>query len=741
MCGDSSYASQPDFDIGISGPYDYSVCTHAAVPISAARISLPSQAGTASLLDLLPPDIAARYAQPTSLLRAKPLPCRVRPSALCASRADYIALIQRLHQLGMVVFKSSVKVVNGVFAVIKDDDSDRLIIDARPSNSVFDDPPPASLSTPDLLAQLHVPADRVLYVAKTDIDNCYHRFRLPVWMQDYFGLPPVSSSELGLVEQGILYPCCVTLPMGFSHAVFLAQTAHEHVLNTRTSLRHADRISPGSDLFLDRTRHSVYIDDVILIGTDRDEVERLQQEYISVVVDAGIPAKQSKVIAPSSGGVECLGLVVDGVEHTVGVSVPKLQRLISDTRHILNRGTCTGLDLAAVVGRWSWAILACRPVFAVFNSVYRFIQMAGRRVFTIWKSVHRELDVIIGCAPLLFSRLDSIWFDRVVATDASSTGMGVVFSRSSQSAMSSAVAVGGGYRARGFVPTSTLLRNGNASPQNKREAQIRKETLTPTTTHTSSSQLSLDYLGDAAAVSSMLFHGNASPQNKREAQIRKEILTSITTHTNPVQHVDNVAPFVDSSLLCNGNASLQNKREARIRKETLTSTTPHTSYLQHWDGGALCSRGDRSTYSSVLCNGNASPQNKREAQIREDLQLPILALHSSKSFLQDHSSWSTIVSSPWSASEHINVLELRSITTALRWVLSHPTSICRRLLLLSDSCVAVHSISKGRSSSFQILRRLRYLSALVLASGLQLFCRWVPSHDNPADRPSRFHSL
>jgi hypothetical protein len=99
--------------------------------------------------------------------------------------------------------------------------------------------------------------------------------------------------------------------------------------------------------------------------------------------------------------------------------------------------------------------------------------------------------------------------------------------------------------------------------------------------------------------------------------------------------------------------------------------------------------------------------------------------------------WSTIVSSRWSQREHINVLELRALTTAIRWALSHPHSLARRLLLFSDSSVVVFSVSKGRSSSFQILRRLRYLSAMVLAAGLQLFVRWLPSSSNPADGPSR----
>jgi hypothetical protein len=99
--------------------------------------------------------------------------------------------------------------------------------------------------------------------------------------------------------------------------------------------------------------------------------------------------------------------------------------------------------------------------------------------------------------------------------------------------------------------------------------------------------------------------------------------------------------------------------------------------------------------------------------------------------------WSTIISTPWTKPEHINVLEVRALSTAIRWTLSCPASLGCRLLSLSDSQVVVFAVSKGRSSSFQILRRLRYLSSMVLAGGLRLVMRWIPSTANPADAPSR----
>jgi hypothetical protein len=527
--------------------YSYAIPVHSAVPIVASKVSLPAAAGTARLLDLLPPHIAQLYSNPNLVLRDLPARCKVRPRALCVDRTDYVQLITRLRDRGMICFKDTVKVVNGVFAVEKDADSLRLIIDARPANCIFTEPDSVQLPGPDLLAQLRVPVDTPLYAAKVDLDNYYHRLLLPEWMCEYFALPPVSASEIGLPGEQLLYPCCTTLPMGWSHSVFVAQAIHEHLLNTRTRLQPDNRISATSDYRLDRPRHAAYIDDLILVGTDPDALRLLQREYIATVTSVGLPPKLSKVVAPTDTGVECLGLEIDGTNRTIGLAIPKLQRLIGDTLDLLDRGLCSGLEMAQVVGRWTWCVLPCRPAFAVFSAVYRYIQCAGRRVFTIWPSVARELVTIVGLAPLLFTPLDAPWFDRVVATDASEAGLGVV----------------------------------------------------------------------------------------------------------------------------------------------ATKTPP-----------------------DALLASNCNPSTVR---------------------------WSTIVSAPWrrADAEHINILEARALCTAVRWALTFPHSICRRLLAFSDSQVVVFAASKGRSSSFSLLRRLRYLAALLLASGILLNLRWIQSEANPADSASR----
>jgi hypothetical protein len=542
-----------------------------AMPIIANKVALPAVAGTADLLSLLPPDVAARYrhAACADLLRSgKDTPSKLPRSRCFGSHAEYLQLVQRMRASGMLAFTRQPVVVNGLFAVAKGPDSQRLIIDARPANALFKDPAKVVLPTPDLLTKLQSDGSRPLHVAKRDLDNYYHRLRLPEWMQPYFALPAVRAGDISAEVAAahgadtMIYPCCATLPMGWSHSVYLAQQVHEHILNTATDLSPSDRILPDTDSLLDRTRHAVYIDDLLVFGYDPAQMASWLTTYDRAMDRLAIPSKTEKRIEPTASQVEGLGLTIDGRRHEINLAPAKLWSLVRDTRAVLRVGMCTGYDMRRLLGRWIWACLPVRCSLAVLSSAFHYAERAGRRLFTVWRSVRTELMTLCDIAPLLTARVGSSWWPYTIATDASSTGCGVVAS------------------------------------------------LTPSA-------------AQQAALSGLAGRPPSS--------------------------------MVSPSLVA-------------------TATAP---------------------------------------------------------------GWKTIVASRWRGQEHINQLEVRSISTALRWTLSFPWSTRHRLLVLSDSAVAVGSLTKGRSSSIQLLRRLRTVAALCLASGMTLSTVWVPTHLNPADEPSR----
>jgi hypothetical protein len=322
--------------------------------------------------------------------------------------------------------------------------------------------PPVSLPTPDLIASLNVQQGTTLYAAKVDLDNFYHRIRLPSQWWPYFALPAIRAGDLnvaGYATDAMVYPCCKTLPMGFSHSVFLAQAVHEHIIDTRVPLLHreariirapydasmADTIiipntngntlplctsqlpSPTGDFEVNRMRHSVYIDDLNIYHHDPAVMNAAMDQYVAAMGAVHLPAKPSKIVRPTPDGLECLGVFVDGVNCEVGLSVPKLEVLRASTLRLLDIGECTGRDLSHIVGRWTWAMLVRRPAMAIFSAVYRFIECAHDSRFTIWPSVRRELWAVAHIAPLLFASIRCEWSPVVIASDASEQAAGVVY--------------------------------------------------------------------------------------------------------------------------------------------------------------------------------------------------------------------------------------------------------------------------------------------------------------------------
>lgn len=401
-----------------------------AVPLIADKVALPTELKSVCMLSLLPSHIRSNYVpQSPTLFQASPESVSRRRPRAFASYKEYVKLLNRMKSVGMVNFTTNPRVINGCFGVPKSDGEIRLVIDAQPANDIFAPSPHIDLPNPSHIANIDTQHHHhEFYVSKCDLSNFYHHIALPAFMQPYFALPPVRKRDIGQLDDadGFIYPMCTTMPMGWSHAVYVAQHIHLNVLYSSRVIQPDDNILFARSLSLTRPLHFVYIDDFSCISPSLQHANVIHDNVIRAYRDAGFIVKDSKVTRPTSDPVEVLGVLIDGMNHSLSVRPSKLSALQRSTSFLLQLGACSGTTMSKYIGSWIWPCLIRRPSLSIFKQVYRFIAVAGHRTYRLWPSVVRELCLVSSLAPLLSVSLCIRDFQRIIATDACETGGGLV---------------------------------------------------------------------------------------------------------------------------------------------------------------------------------------------------------------------------------------------------------------------------------------------------------------------------
>ena len=629
----SSATSLPtSFPFSPSSSYFHSLPV-AITPLNAATVSLPTNTTSVGMLDVLPLSWSSMYSSSTSgllkplhIVNENLLKLKLPKPSIHGSKKQYISLIQRLLQNQMITLSlpSDIKVINGLFTVTKDATSTRMIVDARYANTYFIDPPTVHLPTPASFISLSLPHGNTLYKCKTDLENFYHHIRLPTWLCQYFALPSISINQLPqtyvssstwlsfLPSSTRIHPVLTRLAMGFSHAVSIAQTMHEYILYSSKALSPTSHILNMTCPVITSTPiHAPYVDDNNMLGTCPIQLQYAYDRCIDAYANAGFPVKQSKCVLPTSTPVTMIGVSISS-NGIVSLPIDRMHILLNATMYIITTRHSTGKLLASIIGSWTWCMLLRRFSLCIFRHVYRFISCAGDKDYILWPCVINELLSIISIVPLLRADMSCIFFDQIIATDASTTGAGMSATSINDTIFSSLFPLTG-------LHVHDLAFTSNSINDNK-------------TTGTSTSSTAV---------------------------------TSTTTTTT-----------------------------------TMILQQPHIY--------------DRVSSTSILSS-------------------TLYAYNTISSTF-----WYDVFSFPWLHSSHINMLELNTVHTAIRWLLSHPHSISLRSILCIDNAASYYALRKGRST--KLLSTLRKIAALILVSGLSLSLLWVPSKINPADKASRVYS-
>ena len=99
--------------------------------------------------------------------------------------------------------------------------------------------------------------------------------------------------------------------------------------------------------------------------------------------------------------------------------------------------------------------------------------------------------------------------------------------------------------------------------------------------------------------------------------------------------------------------------------------------------------------------------------------------------------WNTRIAGRWKKKGHINVLEVIAVILGVRLLAREKVHRRKRILICTDSMVAVGALQKGRSSAQALITPLRRFAGLCLSAELYVSLVWISTEANPADGPSR----
>eukprot|EP00438_Fugacium_kawagutii_P018856 Skav230896 [mRNA] locus=scaffold2765:199618:204679:- [translate_table: standard] len=345
-------------------------------------------------------------------------------------RRDYVKFLNQLRELNLIDFsiEEATETV-GIFFVKKKQGRLRLILDCRRSNHWFKEPKHVALTTGESLRRVSVEANEKLYVCSADLANAFYTLSMPMELRRYFGLQRVKAGDLDITEVDgvpvqkttLLQPRIAVLPMGWSWALYWCQLLHERIAE-RSGLLPEERlqdfkVAPSGGFW-----HVQYVDNLHVMGTNRDEVLRRFRRAVDELRRCGLTVHEVEELEPNT---KILGWEYED-DGYFRPSRHRIWRLRSAIRYVLRRGRISGHQLERLLGHIAFASLGKREMFSMLGECYTFVQRHRSLEVPIWKSVRKELQCWERLSPLIVQNLASEVCTEVLAVDASEWGLGAV---------------------------------------------------------------------------------------------------------------------------------------------------------------------------------------------------------------------------------------------------------------------------------------------------------------------------
>ena len=333
---------------------------------------------------------------------------------------------------------------SGLFAVCKNLDWDRLIMDCRPANGreVGLQRWTSAMASANVLSQIELASSDNLSMSGEDVQDYFYQFLISDARRRRNALVgKLSHAELlevfgdALHFEGPGYVCLSTMAMGDLCACEFAQGSHLSVLSGCGQLRPEELIMmhcpiPRSDLMI-----GVVIDDLVLLervlagssaGITRaaQRLDPIKQMY----KDVGLPVNEKKEFVDASTG-SFWGCEIDGIKGIMRPSSLRLWPLVMITVRIASLGLVTAGLLESLVGSWVAILMFRRRLLSLLSLCFDILACDFEKgdVIRLSGQACDELFTIAVLGPLSYVNLRAQTLGTIRATDSSDWGCAGVF--------------------------------------------------------------------------------------------------------------------------------------------------------------------------------------------------------------------------------------------------------------------------------------------------------------------------
>ena len=356
-------------------------------------------------------------------------------------KKDYIRFLRHLHKCGILGLVSNCRGRVGAFTVTKKPKvvngelvkRQRLILDCRAVNYMFKEPPHTRLGSLAALTELELPTNERLFVAGSDIQDCFYAARLPLGLEECFCLHQDISLDEAVdifgedfhryshLERFI--PCVTVLPMGFSWSFYIIQQLHEQASIRALNLDPQDLIkdgNPAPSLGKGSVLAMPYCDNVHCLSTSREAADRGKDLIAEELRRMGFSLHEDE---DASTYFRTLGGVIDGEVGSVAPTREKAWNCILAFEYLLSHKVSCKL-VQQLIGHSIVVFVLNRSGMSIFRRLYDFVQSDCKPRF-LTPGELEEVRNFIGLMPLMYGNIRLQWSDTVTCTDASPFGYGI----------------------------------------------------------------------------------------------------------------------------------------------------------------------------------------------------------------------------------------------------------------------------------------------------------------------------